>query len=157
MRRVWAPKGRQRPLALVRQRHEWLYVFGFVRPRTGENQWFIPGGVSTEAMSAVLAEFARLVGTGTRKQILLLPDGAGWHLAKALEIPEGIQPPPAARLQARSCSLPSACGQHCAKSVANESFEMLSALEKRLQERCHQLHSQRAYLHNLTHYHWWPE
>lgn len=34
LRRVWAPRGR-RPIARVRRRYEWAYVYGFVRPRTG--------------------------------------------------------------------------------------------------------------------------
>jgi hypothetical protein len=35
VRRVWAPRGR-RPVAPVRRAYAWLYVYGFVRPRTGQ-------------------------------------------------------------------------------------------------------------------------
>ncbi|RTH18197.1 transposase, partial [Thermus scotoductus] len=37
-RRVWAPRGRT-PLAWVRPRYRWLYVYGFVRPSTGESEF----------------------------------------------------------------------------------------------------------------------
>ncbi|RTI19173.1 transposase, partial [Thermus scotoductus] len=41
-RRVWAPRGRT-PLAWVRPRYRWLYVYGFVRPSTGESEfWLLP-------------------------------------------------------------------------------------------------------------------
>ena len=36
LRRVWAPKG-QRPIAHVQRRYQWLYVYGFVRPSTGQS------------------------------------------------------------------------------------------------------------------------
>ncbi len=58
LRRVWTPRA-ERPQAQVRQRYEWLYVFGFVQPKSGESQWWLLGGVSTEAFSAVLGEFAQ--------------------------------------------------------------------------------------------------
>ena len=155
LRRVWAPKA-ERPVAVVRQRYEWLYVFGFVRPKSGESEWFILPRVSTEIMSAVLAEFAALLDAGPQRQILLLIDGAGWHIAKGLEIPEGLHlhylPAYSPELQPAERLWPP-----LRESVANESFERLSALEERLDQRCQQLHSQPTYLQSLTLYHWWPE
>jgi hypothetical protein len=38
LRRVWAARG-QRPVAIVRPRYEWTYVYAFVRPATGEAYW----------------------------------------------------------------------------------------------------------------------
>lgn len=76
LRRVWTPRG-ERPVAVARQRYEWLYLFGFVRPASGQSEWFLLGGVSTEAMNAALCEFARLSGAGPQKQILAL-DRRGW-------------------------------------------------------------------------------
>jgi hypothetical protein len=41
-RRVWALRGKT-PLAWVRPRYRWLYVYGFVRPSTGESEfWLLP-------------------------------------------------------------------------------------------------------------------
>ncbi len=157
LRRVWAARGRKkRPLALVRQRYEWMYVYGFVHPVTGRSEWWLLPTVSTEAMSAVLQEFAKLTGAGPQKQIVLLIDGAGWHTSKNLQVPEGLHlhylPAYSPELQPAERLWPP-----LRESVANESFETLSLLEERLQCRCRQLSSQRAYLRQLTHYHWWPQ
>ena len=35
VRRVWAKRG-ARPVVEVRTRYEWTYVYGFVRPESGE-------------------------------------------------------------------------------------------------------------------------
>ena len=93
LRRVWAPRGKEkekRPEAVVRQRYQWMYVYGFVHPSSGRSEWWLLPGVSTEAMNAVLKEFARLTGAGPKKQIVVLLDGAGWHTSKKLQIPEGL-------------------------------------------------------------------
>src|SRR5215472_5749145 len=37
IRRVWAQKG-HRPIIRVKPRYEWLYVYGFLRPETGESR-----------------------------------------------------------------------------------------------------------------------
>lgn len=57
-RRVWAPRG-TRPAAPVDRHYQWLYVYGFVRPATGQSWWALVPTVSTAAMGAVLAAFAR--------------------------------------------------------------------------------------------------
>src|SRR3982751_1276549 len=61
LRRQWAPKG-QRPIAVGRHRYEWLYLYGFVHPGTGEVVWFICSTVDAELLSAVLAAFAEAPG-----------------------------------------------------------------------------------------------
>src|SRR5215210_6092303 len=63
VRRVWAPRGR-RPTAWVRRRYRWLYVYGFVRPSTGQSWWCLLPTVSAEAFGLALAEFARDEGIG---------------------------------------------------------------------------------------------
>jgi hypothetical protein len=60
-RRVWAPRGKT-PLAWVRPRYRWLYVYGFVRPSTGESEFWLLPTVNAEAFSEVLRRFARLRG-----------------------------------------------------------------------------------------------
>jgi hypothetical protein len=35
LRKVWAPRG-CRPVASGHHRYQWLYLYGFVRPATGE-------------------------------------------------------------------------------------------------------------------------
>ena len=53
--------------------------------------WLILPTVSAEVFSMALEHFAREVGAGSRKRILLVLDRAGWHTAKKkLRVPEGI-------------------------------------------------------------------
>jgi hypothetical protein len=41
--------------------------------------------------SALLASFATEIGAGPNKHIILVLDGAGWHVSKDLEVPEGVE------------------------------------------------------------------
>src|SRR4051812_38733262 len=90
LRRQWAPKG-QRPIAVGRHRYEWLYLYGFVHPGTGEVVWFICTTVDAELLSAVLAAFAATVGAGEGKLVILVLDNAGWHISGDLVVPKGIE------------------------------------------------------------------
>jgi hypothetical protein len=87
LRRVWARRG-QRPLAVGHHRFAWLYVYGFVRPATGEMVWFLADAANTAMFSEILAAFARAVGAGPDRLVVLVLDGAGWHIAKDLVIRE---------------------------------------------------------------------
>ncbi|MBE9168494.1 transposase, partial [Pleurocapsales cyanobacterium LEGE 06147] len=56
LRKVWSKIG-ERPRALVQHRYEWLYVYGFVKPQTGETLWdLIPRG-NTKWLNQVLSKF----------------------------------------------------------------------------------------------------
>ena len=90
LRRQWAPKG-QRPVAVVRHRYQWLYLYGFVHPGTGEVVWFVCSTVDATLLSAVLAAFAAAVGAGGGKLIVLVLDNAGWHVSGDLVVPKGIE------------------------------------------------------------------
>ena len=92
VRRVWSRRGKgHRPVCSgAASAYQWLYLFGFVRPKTGATEWFTVPGVSTQAMNAVPAEFARAVGASKKHRGLLVLDQAGWHVAKALVLPPGI-------------------------------------------------------------------
>ncbi len=76
IRRVWAPKG-QRPVARVRRRYEWLYLYAFVRPSTGEVRWLILPTVNVEVFSLALSQFAKEVGASKERRLLLVLDQAG--------------------------------------------------------------------------------
>ena len=49
LRRVWARRG-HRPVVAVRPRYQWLWVYAFVRPATGETWWLILPRVNVAAM-----------------------------------------------------------------------------------------------------------
>jgi len=67
-----------------------MYVSGFVRPSTGQVIWFLADTVNTALFSAILAAFAREVGAGPGKRVIIVLDGAGWHVSDSLEMPAGI-------------------------------------------------------------------
>jgi hypothetical protein len=71
IRKVWSPIG-ERPWVEVHQRYEWTYLYSFVRPKSGEVHWLILPTVNAEVFSLALEHFAREVGAGTRKRILLV-------------------------------------------------------------------------------------
>ena len=89
VRKVWSPIG-ERPLIEVHQRYEWTYLYAFARPNSGKVHWLILPTVSAQAFSIALENFAREVGVGKKKRIVLVVDKAAWHTAKKdLEVPKG--------------------------------------------------------------------
>jgi hypothetical protein len=75
VRGVWAPVGK-RPIALGHHRFEWLYV-----RRAGDwrTVWNIANAVCKELFEFILVDFARSVGAGDDKRMVLQRDNAGWH------------------------------------------------------------------------------
>ncbi len=74
----------------MRPQYEWVWVYGFVRPRTGDTEWLLLPRVNKELMGLALEHFARAVGAGPTKQVIVLLDRAGWHTSDKVVIPEGI-------------------------------------------------------------------
>jgi len=88
-RRVWAIRG-SRPRCGGRTRFDWLYVYGFVRPRTGDTFTVLVRRVNTDRMGEVLAAFAAHADPDGRKVLVLVVDNAGWHVAKRLAVPPNV-------------------------------------------------------------------
>jgi transposase len=154
VRRIWAKRG-QRPTAWVRRRYQWLYVDGFVRPTTGQSWWGLLPTVNADAMSAALAAFAADCGIDAQHRAVLVLDGAGWHTAHALVVPEGLHlvflPPAAPELQPAERLWPLVD-----EPVANRTFADLDALADVLVTRCQVLAADRRRVQAHTRYHWWP-
>jgi transposase len=154
VRRVWAPRG-QRPTAWVHRRYEWLYVYACVRPTTGQSWWCLLPTVSTDAFGLALAEFARDEGIGPARRAVLALDGAGWHLAKDLVVPEGIHlvplPPASPELQPAERLWPLVD-----EVIANRTFADLDALEAVVVDRVRTLRAEHRTVKRHTRYHWWP-
>ena len=85
--RIWARRG-TRPRAPRDTRYKWSYIFGAACPARGTAAGLVLPYVGTEAMGLHLAEIAKTVTLGAHA--LLILDGAGWHGAKALDIPPNI-------------------------------------------------------------------
>ncbi len=154
LRRVWTPIGEQ-PVAEVQQKYQWLWLYGFVHPESGETYWWILPQVNTELFNRVLADFAHEFNIGANKQILLTVDQAGWHTSNNLIVPDGIHffPMPAysPELQPAERLWPLTN-----EIVANHSPHNLDELEELLVYRCQQLLEQHDLIRGLTCYHWWP-
>ncbi len=154
LRKVWSPVG-ERPIARVHHRYEWTYLYAFAHPNTGEVHWLILPTVNAEAFSLALESFAREVGVGKRKRILLVLDGAGWHKAKKLRVPEGIHldllPSHSPELQPCERLWPLSD-----EAVANRHFEEIGDLEEALVGRCVALRNRPEVIRSYLHYHWWP-
>ena len=155
IRRVWARRG-QRPVAWVRRRYQWLYVYAFIRPTTGQSWWALLPSVTTEAMSAALTAFAADERIDAAHRAVLVLDGAGWHTSGTLTVPDGIDlvflPPASPELQPveRVWSLVD-------EPVANHTFADLDALEAVLISRCQTLTADRRRIKAHTRYHWWAK
>jgi len=153
VRRVWARRG-ERPSAWVRRRYQWLYVYAFVRPTTGQRWWCLLPTVSRAAMTAALAAFAHDEGIDADHRAVLVLDGAGWHTSGTLAVPDGIElvflPPASPELQPveRVWSLVD-------EPVANRTFADLDALEDVLVRRCQTLAADRRTIKAHTRFHWW--
>jgi hypothetical protein len=154
VRRVWARRG-TRPTAPSDRHYQWLYVYGLVRPTTGQSWWCLLPTVSTAAMTVALAAFAHDEGIDATHRAVIVWDGAGWHTSGTLVVPEGIDlvtlPPASPELQPAERLWPLVN-----EAVANRTFADLNALMDDLVARCRMLRADRTTLHDLTCYGWWP-
>lgn len=155
LRRIWVPWW-ENPIAKVQWRYEWVWVYGFVHPASGETYWWIMPKVNIDLFNRVLADFAQHFGLGQHKQVLLSVDQAGWHTSDKVVLPEGLHleflPPYSPELQPaeRLWSI-------LDEPIANRIFEKIEDLEQVLCDRCCALLKQHEFIRGLTHFHWWQE
>lgn len=86
-RRCWAPAG-IRPIVGRRIVREYTYAFAAVSPHDGVLDSLVLPTVDAETMSFFLTEVARRHAS---EFILMLLDGAGWHTAHDLVVPENMR------------------------------------------------------------------
>ena len=86
-RRAWAPPG-VRPLVAARLEREYGYAYAALSPQDGALASLVLPEVNAALMSLFLAEVSRRY----RDQfILLVRDGAGWHRASDLVVPDNLR------------------------------------------------------------------
>src|SRR5215203_4577011 len=73
IRKVWSSIG-HRPIVGVHQRYKWSYLYAFAHPKSGEVHWLVLPTVKAEVFSMALEHFAKEVGAGKRKRIILVVD-----------------------------------------------------------------------------------
>ena len=85
-RRCWAPRG-VRPHVASQMVREYTYAYVAVSPHDGVMDSLVLPRVNAQAMSLFLAE----VGSRHPDEfILMVMDGAGWHKANELRVPENM-------------------------------------------------------------------
>ena len=151
-RRVWWLKGCQ-PRSGGQTRYEWLYVYGFARPRTGQTFTVISPRVKVERMADALAAFAAHADPDGKKVLVLVVDRAGWHTARRLAVPANVVlhflPPctPGLRPVEPFWAL-------VREAVANDTFDRLADLRRVVRRRCRRLAADRATVKGAIGFHW---
>ena len=83
----WCKKG-IRPSVPCHHIREYRYVYGAVEPITGESCFLVMPYCNTNCMNIFLEHLST---TYPNDRIVLVCDGAAWHKAKSLKIPENIR------------------------------------------------------------------
>ena len=130
---------------------EALYLFGAVSPLDGRLVTTIEKTANADAMTRFLAVTAEAFPDD---RLLMVLDGAGWHIAKALVIPERL----------RLIRLPPYCpdlnpAEHLWAAIrfrcfANRLFSTLSAVEAQLKTGAAELAADPAGLVSMTCFPW---
>jgi transposase len=151
-RRVWWLKG-YRPRSGGRTKYEWLYVYGFARPATGETFTLILPRVRVERMADALAAFAAHADPDGAKVLVLVVDNAGWHTAKRLPVPTNVRlhflPPCTPELQPVE-----PFWALVREAVANETYDRLGDLRRVVRRRCRRLAEDRAMVLGAIGFRW---
>ena len=85
--RVWARTG-SRPSAVRQTEYEWVYLWAAVEPATGVSAAMITPTVDTALMQQFLAGLSGTLAPDEHAVLVL--DQAGWHVAKALRVPDNL-------------------------------------------------------------------
>ena len=85
--RVWAPTG-SRPRAVRQTEYQYVYVLGAVCPETGQAEAIIAPRVDTDIINRFLEQLSQALPPSVHA--LLVCDGAGYHRAKALQVPANV-------------------------------------------------------------------
>lgn len=85
--RRWWLRGR-RPPGRCDRRFQWAFLFAAVEPASGANVALVLPEATTRTMTLSLAEFAASLPADVHAVLVL--DRAGWHSAKALQVPRTI-------------------------------------------------------------------
>lgn len=103
----------------------------------------------------MLAGFARSVGAGPVKRIVLQLDNVGWRGPENLRLPDGLKP---VFRPAHSPELQPAehLWEFIDEPLASRCFETLADLDKAAGKRCVELTTQTEIIRASTLFHWWP-
>ena len=83
----WWRRG-ERPPGLQQLGYKWAYIFTAIRPATGEDVTLVLPTVNTAAMQLFLDHVA--ASRPADAHLVMVLDGAGWHVSRDLVVPPGI-------------------------------------------------------------------
>jgi transposase len=143
-------------VAPVQHRYAWRYLVGFVHPASGRTVFHLATTVSIALFEVELAEFAREVGAGPRKEIILVLDRAGWHRSVKVRVPEHVHllflPAYSPELQPAEHLWPLTN-----TALANLHFASIDDLEDAQADRCVALQARPDLIRSTTLFRWWPQ
>ena len=129
---------------------------GFVNPASGRTVFHLATTVSIPLFEVELAAFARQVGAGPGKEIILVLDRAGWQTSVRLRVPEHIHllflPPYSPELQPAEHLWP--LTNTC---LVNRHFATIDELEDVQAARCVALQRRPDLIRSTTCFPWWPQ
>jgi transposase len=85
--RVWARTG-SRPTVVKQTEYQWVYLWAAVEPATGASVAMIAPTVDTSLTNTFLRGLSRTLNADEHAVLVL--DQAGWHVAKALRLPDNL-------------------------------------------------------------------
>jgi transposase len=149
-RRAWAPPG-VRPRVAARIGREYGYAYAAVSPHDGVLDSLVLPEVNADTLSLFLAEVAR---RHPHEFIVMVLDGAGWHRAGDLVIPERMRLYP---LPARSPELnptEQVWDELREKWLANRMFDCQEAVDCQVQKGLAALEQDRSRVASLAGFTW---
>lgn len=152
-RRVWSHKG-TRPIAPVRLKYEWVYLYSVVEPTSGDTFTMLWSHVNLSVMQYFLDAYAQTLPEDVVSVMVL--DGAGWHSENGLKWPESIIPlkQPA---YSPECNPTESLWDWIQDKLSVDLFSCRSALEARLIEIVNQLDEFKEELCSRLNYGWWND
>lgn len=149
-RRCWAPK-KLRPHVPAQFVREYIHAYAAVCPHDGTLDSLVLPDVDAQAMSLFLGELAQ---RHPNEFILLVLDGAGWHTAKALRVPDNIKLVPLPPYSPELNPVEHLWEEIREKWFQNLVFNDIDGVEDRLVEALAALEDDTKRTHNLTAFSW---
>jgi transposase-like protein len=149
-RRAWAPPG-IRPEVPVQIVREYSYAYAAVSPHDGVLDTLVLPEVNAAAMSVFLAEVAQ---RHTDEFIFMVLDGAGWHTAGDLAIPERMRLEPLPSWSPQLNPTEHLWEEVREKWLANRLFSDLLAVERQLVRGLVSLEQNRPQVASLAGFNW---
>jgi transposase len=149
-RRCWAPRG-LRPQVCTRIVREYTYVFAAASPHDGTLDTLVLPDVNAFTMSLFLAEVAQ---RHPQELILMVLDGAGWHRAKDLQIPDNLRLLPLPPYSPQLNPVEHLWEEIREKWFPNLVFDSLRAVEDRLVEALVTLENDSQRVAQVTGFDW---